>query len=235
MSQELLQERSQSAPWPVDDKDVQLLNKRPIEILRQPLVDRKGGHIFSVRVLQVFGTAAKYMTPFKIRELWVAFREHPVIFTDEIEGSFEAFFDLLMDPASVWFELFDEMDRKPKGVYYLTNVIPGYDATAHMAIWDGVVRERATITRRLMMSVFESLRLHRLTAEVPTYQPGTIRAIESIGFTREGTKREAVTRNGEWMDLAVFGILKGELEEAIANGSQAEREERDSKGDEGSS
>jgi hypothetical protein len=189
------------------------------EILREGIVDRGGDHIFSVRVLHEFGISNGYLTAQKIGELWRAFKDNPVIFTDDIEGDFESFFDVLMNPLTCWYEVFDEISFTPVGVYCISGLIPGYELTGHFAFWDRIASGRERLTWRLMKLFFDRFSLRRMNAEIPAYQSGTLRACESLGFVREGVKRKAVRRKGTWNDLILFGILQEELEEAMQNGT----------------
>jgi RimJ/RimL family protein N-acetyltransferase len=186
-----------------------------VEALRIPLVDRSGPHLFSIRLLHEFGQGDGYLNPQKVSELWGSFKSNPVIFTDEIDGSFEAFFDVIMNPRTIWHEIYDEIDREAKGVFCLSNIIPGYDAVGHFAYWDRVARGRDILSLLMMSQAFERFSLHRMTAEIPSYQSGTIRAAERIGLKKEGVKREAVRRRGKWVDLVILGITEDELKEAL--------------------
>jgi RimJ/RimL family protein N-acetyltransferase len=187
----------------------------PVEVLRKALVDRGGPHLFSVRVLHEFGVTNGYLTPEKVRDLWVAFKDNPILFTDEVEGSFERFLRVLMDPQTVWFELFDEVTLETKGVYILTDIFPGYEATGHFAYWDRIAAGREKIVWEMMRIVFDKYSLNRMTTEIPAYQTGTLRSAEELGFIKEGLKRQACKRKGAWKDLVIMGILRSELEEKL--------------------
>lgn len=193
----------------------------PVEVLRKALVDRGGPHLFSIRVLHEHGVTNGYLTPKKIQQLWLAFKDNPVIFTDEVEGSFERFLTVLMDPETIWFELFDEISQAIKGVYFLTDIYPGYEATGHFAYWDRIAAGRERMVHEMMRIVFDKYNLNRMTTEIPAYQTGTIRSAEELGFVKEGLKRQAARRHGSWKDVVIMGILRSELEEKL-NGT-AER------------
>lgn len=190
----------------------------PVEVLREALVDRAGSHIFSVRLLHEFGVGNGYLNPRKMKGLWEGFRHNPVVFTEEIEGDFERFFDVITDPRTVWFEIFDEFSNSTIGTYSLSDVFPGYEATGHFAYWDRIAAGRSRLTWKMMRLAFEKYNLNRMTAEIPAYQSGTIRAAEALGLRREGVKRQAARRHGKWVDVVILGILRDELEEAL-NGS----------------
>ena len=64
-------------------------------------------------------------------------------------------------------------------------------------------------TTRLMVEIaFRTLNVHRVWLEVYTRNAAGIRAYEKAGFVREGVLRESVFRDGEWLDVALMGILR---------------------------
>lgn len=57
---------------------------------------------------------------------------------------------------------------------------------------------------------FGQLRLHRIAARVFDFNEPSRRLLESIGFTHEGTHREAVFIDGDYRDVEWYAILAGE-------------------------
>lgn len=57
---------------------------------------------------------------------------------------------------------------------------------------------------------FESLDLHRLEADVDPRNERSIRAIERVGFQREGYLRERYHVNGELQDAILYGLLRSD-------------------------
>lgn len=57
---------------------------------------------------------------------------------------------------------------------------------------------------------FETLDLHRLEADVDPRNRRSIRAIERLGFKREGHLRERYSVNGELQDAVLYGLLRHE-------------------------
>jgi [ribosomal protein S5]-alanine N-acetyltransferase len=55
---------------------------------------------------------------------------------------------------------------------------------------------------------FETLDLHRLEADVDPRNYRSIRAIERLGFNREGHLRERYHVNGELQDAMLYGLLR---------------------------
>jgi RimJ/RimL family protein N-acetyltransferase len=56
------------------------------------------------------------------------------------------------------------------------------------------------------------LGFHRLQLECYGFNERAIRHAERSGFVREGVKRKAYRRHGEWVDGVVFGLIREDLE-----------------------
>jgi RimJ/RimL family protein N-acetyltransferase len=61
---------------------------------------------------------------------------------------------------------------------------------------------------------FNSLKLHRVSVRVVSYNHRAIRAYEKCGFVVEGREREAAFVDGEWHDDFMMGILAREYKHA---------------------
>jgi RimJ/RimL family protein N-acetyltransferase len=57
------------------------------------------------------------------------------------------------------------------------------------------------------------LDFHRLEAECYGFNERAIRHSERAGFVREGVKRKAYYRHGEWVDGVLFGLVREDLED----------------------
>jgi ribosomal-protein-alanine N-acetyltransferase len=53
----------------------------------------------------------------------------------------------------------------------------------------------------------------RVQAEINPENVASQRALENAGFKKEGTLRKAFFSRGEWIDTAVFSILREEWKE----------------------
>jgi RimJ/RimL family protein N-acetyltransferase len=184
------------------------------EIIRMECEDRSGRHTYLVQLLYEFGHATEALTEEKMAEIWLNAKKHPVLFGDDTVFSLREFVALLLSPIGVWMDVSDE-SGKQIGVFYVTSVIPGFDATGHFAFWDSIASGRQYLVHCVMKWVMDRYKLHRLSAETPPYQTGTIRFLKKLGFVEEGERREAVKHGGEWKPLAMFGILDHELEELL--------------------
>ena len=66
----------------------------------------------------------------------------------------------------------------------------------------------------ILRYAFDELNLHRVGAEVASYNARALYVLERGGFRREGGVREAVQRDGQRWDLVLLGILRREWAEA---------------------
>ena len=66
--------------------------------------------------------------------------------------------------------------------------------------------------RLLQRYLFEELGFHRLELACYGFNERAIRHAERVGFVREGVKRRAYLRHGEWQDAVQFGLLREDLD-----------------------
>lgn len=78
-------------------------------------------------------------------------------------------------------------------------------------IWISGARDRGLGTEATGLAVghaFDGLGLHRVQLEVYTFNPRARRVYEKVGFALEGTQREALLFDGQWVDCHVMGMLE---------------------------
>lgn len=68
--------------------------------------------------------------------------------------------------------------------------------------------EAARLLRRHLM---EDLGYHRLELEIYGFNERAMRHAERAGFVREGVKRQAYRRHGEWVDGVLYGLIPDDL------------------------
>ena len=73
----------------------------------------------------------------------------------------------------------------------------------------GIADEAARAFQRYL--IFE-LGFHRLELAVYGFNDRAIRHSERVGYVREGVKRKAYLRHGEWQDAVQFALLREDLE-----------------------
>jgi RimJ/RimL family protein N-acetyltransferase len=66
--------------------------------------------------------------------------------------------------------------------------------------------------RQLQRFLFDELDYHRLQLEIYAYNERAIAHAERSGFVREGVRRKAYLRHGEWQDAVLFGLLREDLD-----------------------
>lgn len=65
--------------------------------------------------------------------------------------------------------------------------------------------------RLLQRHLFEVLGYHRLELEIYGFNERAMQHAERAGFVREGVKRKAYHRHGEWVDGVLFGLVVEDL------------------------
>ena len=66
--------------------------------------------------------------------------------------------------------------------------------------------------RQLQRLLLLELGYHRLQLEIYAFNERAIAHAERAGFVREGVKRKAYLRHGEWVDAVMFGLVREDLE-----------------------
>lgn len=64
----------------------------------------------------------------------------------------------------------------------------------------------------MLEHAFYNLNLRRIELDVLAYNERAIHLYEKVGFKREGTKRKAVYKNGEFVDMHFYALLKDEYQ-----------------------
>jgi RimJ/RimL family protein N-acetyltransferase len=65
--------------------------------------------------------------------------------------------------------------------------------------------------RMLQHYLLFELDFHRLQLEIYGFNERALRHAERAGYVREGVKRKAYLRHGEWVDGVLFGLLREDL------------------------
>ena len=66
--------------------------------------------------------------------------------------------------------------------------------------------------RLLQRHLLFELGYHRLQLEIYAFNERALRHAERSGFVREGLRRKAYWRHGEWVDGVLYGLLREDLE-----------------------
>ena len=65
--------------------------------------------------------------------------------------------------------------------------------------------------RLLQRHLMDDLGYHRLELEIYGFNERAMRHAERAGFVREGVKRKAYLRHGEWVDGVLYGLIPDDL------------------------
>jgi RimJ/RimL family protein N-acetyltransferase len=68
--------------------------------------------------------------------------------------------------------------------------------------------------RAFQRHLFDELGFHRLQLEVYGFNERAMRHAERSGFVREGVRRKAYRRGGEWVDGVLYGLVEEDLSDA---------------------
>ena len=74
-----------------------------------------------------------------------------------------------------------------------------------------VADEAARLLQRLLLL---DLGYHRLELEIYAFNERAVAHAERAGYVREGVKRRAYLREGEWVDSVMFSLLREDLDTA---------------------
>lgn len=133
------------------------------------------------------------------------------------EQATEFFETVLSNESDVHVLAFD--DETPLGVLSLATSKYGPTETsrarsAELAYWfapehhgQGYAGDAA---RELVRYAFDDRNLRRLVAHPGAFNDASVGLLESLGFEREGTRREAAWYDGDYHDVHVYGLLRSE-------------------------
>ena len=113
-----------------------------------------------------------------------------------------------------WFVVEVDGERAGSVTFTRTNERHGIVEAGRFAIAPafrgrGVGLEAARRFQRLLLG---ELGFHRLELQVYGFNERAIAHAERSGYVREGVKRKAYLRDGEWQDAVLFSLLREELD-----------------------
>ncbi len=117
--------------------------------------------------------------------------------------------------------LFDRNDVRLSsviGFVSLSNIVRGAFLSCHLGYEiDGAVGGRGLMTEALQPLItvaFETLRLHRIEANIIPRNARSVRVVEKLGFSYEGLSPKYLKINGVWEDHGHYALLNAALEDA---------------------
>lgn len=112
--------------------------------------------------------------------------------------------------------IIDEQDAETiLGLVSLTNIdYMNQSANLHIMIGDECNQGKGIGTfavSQMLCHAFQNMNLHRISLSVLNDNLRAIRLYEKVGFCKEGIRRESLYKNGEFVDLMEYAILKSEF------------------------
>jgi RimJ/RimL family protein N-acetyltransferase len=108
-----------------------------------------------------------------------------------------------------------EVDGEPAGMlgFHVANEASRIARLERLAIHPRFRGRRLAdeAARQLQRLLLEELGYHRLELEIYAFNERACAHAERAGFVREGRKRKAYLKDGEWVDTVLFGLVAEDL------------------------
>lgn len=159
------------------------------------------------------------VTPESIQKFWEQAKKFPTVYGHENVSTIEDFVTMFFPVdgngtlnSSGLFWVVNEF----LGVFYLTEIREDggnlIDANAHYTFFDKRHRGRVGLVKEMLKYWFTKYNFNRLSAEIPNYvTPQARHFAMECGMSYEGKKRKSSFYKGEWFDVNLYGILRGEV------------------------
>ena len=140
----------------------------------------------------------------KIKELWTKIKDFDKLFSDECTGDIESFVHGIMDPNTTVLEC-------DYGILVLSDIVKGSRAEAHLTFWDKKLSAHTVLVQECLVWAFLNFDLNRITVKSPAYARFVHNFLYTkLGFHHEGTLRQYIKKDGVFVDMLVFGLLRKE-------------------------
>lgn len=97
------------------------------------------------------------------------------------------------------------------GVFWLSDIVPGWRAYAHVIVWDDAARDQSVRGRGILKELMRLFRLRKLCALIPTTFEAAARFADKLGFAVEGVEKLADYYDGQLVDMMICGLYKEEV------------------------
>ena len=148
----------------------------------------------------------------KLLNYYERLKKFDIIFNTDVPNDPIAFAQLFLNQNSNGFVeargLIWEVDDV--GILYLTN-IGSRSATAHFSFWDQRIRGRETLLREMVRYAMKEYGFERIETRAGLHATKAIRAVERIGFVKEGRLRKIINYKGKLFDAYVYSLLREEV------------------------
>lgn len=150
------------------------------------------------------------LTKEKVAAIWELLKKYRTLFSDLTYDDPENFITAITNPGSLWYEV-READTLI-GLIYLDHTYQVIDYNAHFVFFDRKIPDKVELCKGMVRWIFRNFPVHRITVTIPDIFFSIKRLMKKIGFTYEGTKREATLIGGKWIGVCVYGITRAEVE-----------------------
>lgn len=144
----------------------------------------------------------------KLHLLWHTLTKFRTLFSDLTRGDFDNFVRYVTAEDTFWLEIVNE--REIIGIVTLEGMHRVVDLEAHMIFFDRELAEKVPLCRAIVKWVFATFPIQRITVQIPTMYYATVRMVKTIGFVKEGEKRQAVLIGGRWVNVYLMGMTRQE-------------------------
>jgi RimJ/RimL family protein N-acetyltransferase len=112
-----------------------------------------------------------------------------------------------------WFVIEADGERAGCVAFHRTNERNRIAEAGRFAIHPGFRGRRVGIeaARRFQRHLLVELDFHRVELQIYGFNERALAHAESCGYVREGVKRRAYLKQGEWQDAVLFSLLREEL------------------------
>lgn len=145
----------------------------------------------------------------KLRMLWETTSRFRTLFSDLTRGNISNFLHFLTLKGSIWLEIQNEQGASV-GIICCSGLEQVTDLEAHVIFFDRDLASKVPLCKDVVQWLFATFPIQRITVHVPVMYYATVRLVRSIGFVREGEKRQAILIGGRWVNVYIFGLTRQE-------------------------
>jgi hypothetical protein len=117
----------------------------------------------------------------------------------------QAFVQLYLSKDSAFFEV-----GEYQGVFWFSNVVPGWKADVHINLWDDAVKHQSLEAKRILNQLMHLFRLRHSFASIPAlpkFEPA-LRYTEKVGFSYHGLLPRVDQYEGQRTDMHMLSFAK---------------------------
>lgn len=152
------------------------------------------------------------LTEARIIELWEKMQEFPMLFDDFGRGNFDQYMAKMFSPANIFIDI-----EHGLGLAAGMSIRPRLDCVLHLVMFDRRLRGRESLFLEIMSHFFKRLELRRMTAIIADDCRTALNLVQRLGFKEEGNMRNAMLKEGKYVDVHIYGILAEEMASDAGN------------------